>query len=110
MHDAASLQQGISLEGRTAVVTGAGSGIGQASAATLAAAGAKVFCADLLGDTAEATAAAIRALGGHAEGVAVNVAVRQEVDDLVGYPIAHLVGMSLGHRLTGELIILSRHV
>ncbi len=83
MHDAASLHQTISLEGRTAVVTGAGSGIGQASAATLAAAGAKVFCADLLGDTAEATAAAIRALGGHAEGVAVNVAVRQEVDDLI---------------------------
>jgi 3-oxoacyl-[acyl-carrier protein] reductase len=83
MHDQTTLGSVTSLAGRTAVVTGAGSGIGQASAATLAAAGATVYCADVDGASAEATAAAICALGGAAIGLAVDVAVRAEVDALV---------------------------
>jgi 3-oxoacyl-[acyl-carrier protein] reductase len=47
------------LEGRVAIVTGAGSGIGAATAARLAAEGASVVCADIDRAAAEATAAGL---------------------------------------------------
>lgn len=53
------------IEGRVAVITGAGSGIGQALAQVFAAAGAAVVAGDINADAATATAAAIgeRAVG-----------------------------------------------
>ncbi|TYL55496.1 SDR family oxidoreductase [Nocardioides sp. BGMRC 2183] len=54
------------LDGRIALVTGAGSGLGRASAHALAAAGARVLVTDLNGDTAEGTATSIRETGGTA--------------------------------------------
>jgi 3-oxoacyl-[acyl-carrier protein] reductase len=47
------------LEGRVAIVTGAGSGIGAATAVRLAAEGARVVCADVDAAAAERTAAAL---------------------------------------------------
>jgi len=58
----------IDLSGKVALVTGAGSGIGQQSAKTLGEAGATVVCTDINGDTAKATAEAIRTAGGKADG------------------------------------------
>jgi len=58
------------LDGRVAVVIGAGSGIGQAVAKGLAAHGAFVVCADLKPDAAEATA---REIGERAEARTVDV-------------------------------------
>jgi NAD(P)-dependent dehydrogenase (short-subunit alcohol dehydrogenase family) len=54
------------LAGKSALVTGAGVGIGQAIALTMAAAGAKVLVVDLNEETAEATRAAITEAGGEA--------------------------------------------
>ena len=54
------------LTGKTALVVGAGSGIGEASARGLAAFGAEVFAADVNAEAAEATADGIREGGGKA--------------------------------------------
>ena len=60
------------LEGRVALVTAAGSGIGRAGALAMAAEGARVVVTDLRADLAEETAAAIRAAGGQAEAAALD--------------------------------------
>ena len=52
------------LQSKSAVITGAGSGVGRASALRFAEEGARVVCADLLLDTAKETARLIEAAGG----------------------------------------------
>jgi 2-deoxy-D-gluconate 3-dehydrogenase len=63
----------ISLAGKTAFVTGAARGIGQAIAQRLAEAGAHVAVADIDEAEAQTSAAAIRDAGGSAEAVKVDV-------------------------------------
>ena len=55
-----------SADGRRAIVTGAASGIGRATAELLAAEGAAVILADVNADAGEAAAAGIRERGGRA--------------------------------------------
>ena len=68
------------LDGKTALVTGAASGIGRGIAELYAASGAAVVIADLNGGGADAVADAIRARGGRALGVAMDVASESSVD------------------------------
>ena len=74
----------IDLTGRTAIVTGAGGGLGRAHALLLAQRGAKVVVNDL-GDGAEAVAGEIRAAGGQARAATCSVtdaeAVQAMADD-----------------------------
>ena len=61
------------LEGKTAIVTGAGQGLGEAIAKTLAAAGARVTVNDINPDRATRVAGEITALGGQAIPVAADI-------------------------------------
>jgi NAD(P)-dependent dehydrogenase (short-subunit alcohol dehydrogenase family) len=73
----------ISLEGRVAVVTGAGRGLGRAYARALAAAGAAVVAADLDGDALAETVAGIDDAGGRAVGVNAAVGPAETAERLV---------------------------
>ncbi len=73
------------LTDRKALVVGAGSGIGQASAEGLANVGAYVYCADVRLDAAEETARAIREAGYQAEAVHVDITQSASVRDLVAH-------------------------
>jgi NAD(P)-dependent dehydrogenase (short-subunit alcohol dehydrogenase family) len=66
------------LDGKAALVTGAGSGLGRAFCLALAEAGASVACVDLQPDAAEETADRLRALG--REALAVEADVTREDD------------------------------
>ncbi|MET2010760.1 SDR family NAD(P)-dependent oxidoreductase [Microbacterium chocolatum] len=69
----------LKLPGRTAFVTGAGSGMGRAISRRFAAEGANVVAVDLNSDTAAETAAAIVADGGSAVSAAADVRDREQV-------------------------------
>lgn len=70
------------LEGKIAVVTGAGSGIGAAIATVFAQRGARVAAVDRDGEAAQAIAAGIRAAGHTATAYRTDVADRAAVDAL----------------------------
>jgi NAD(P)-dependent dehydrogenase (short-subunit alcohol dehydrogenase family) len=70
------------LQGKVALITGAGSGIGKATAELLATMGATVIVASRTADEIEAVAEAIRAGGGKAEAKTADVADEQQTRDL----------------------------
>lgn len=74
---------GKALEGKVAIVTGSGRGIGEAVARAYAAQGAKVVVVDMDKATAETVAEDIRKQGGQAMAAACNVADREQVDNMV---------------------------
>ncbi|MEU4619441.1 SDR family NAD(P)-dependent oxidoreductase [Actinoplanes sp. NPDC023801] len=63
---AEAVRSGRPLDGRVAIVTGAGQGLGAAEAEALAAAGARLVLNDLPGDALDGLVARIRASGGEA--------------------------------------------
>ena len=72
-----------SLEGKVALITGGGSGMGRASALEFAAHGARVVLADYVPEGGERTAAVIRDKGGEATFVQVDVTNPAQVEALI---------------------------
>src|SRR3954471_21912419 len=71
------------LPNKIAIVTGAGSGFGRGIATRFAQEGARVLVNDIDAASAEATAAAIRGAGGHAQACAADVTRDADVERLV---------------------------
>ena len=71
------------LQGKIAIVTGAGQGVGQGIAKVLAREGAKVVVADLNGERAKVTADLIQAKGGEAMAYAVDILDMNRVNGMV---------------------------
>ena len=71
------------LEGKVAVITGAGSGVGAAAVRIFCANGAKVIAADIDEDAAKATAAKVGQLGGEVRAVVCDVADKASLEAAV---------------------------
>jgi 3-oxoacyl-[acyl-carrier protein] reductase len=76
------------LSGQVAIVTGGGSGIGEATCEVLAEAGATVVVADIDTDAAKATATRITDGGGSAVSARVDITSRAELESLVDGVVA----------------------
>ncbi len=72
------------LEGKTAIITGAAAGIGEATARLFASEGARVALCDVVEDDLQKVAAGIRQEGGEALAVVCNVADEEQVKAMIG--------------------------
>lgn len=105
-------KQMFQLDGRVAVVTGAGSGLGRVFARTLGLYGAAVICTDISAAGNEETAAMIAAEGGKARTFVMDVAEESAVDALAADirarenrvdVLVNNAGISTGKNLLHEL-------
>ena len=92
----------ISLEGKNAIVTGGGGGMGRCTALMLAAAGANLVVSDVNAETAEATAReAIEKYGVKAVATKCNVTVKSEVDAMVELSVKALGRIDILNHVAG---------
>lgn len=89
------------LEGRVALVTGAASGIGAATAALLAGRGARVACCDIDAAGAEVVAKRIGEDGGEALALALDVTSPEQNADVVDEIVARCGGLDIAHLNAG---------
>jgi NAD(P)-dependent dehydrogenase (short-subunit alcohol dehydrogenase family) len=93
------------LAGRAAIVTGAASGIGAATARRFAAEGARVFVTDLDGDGAAAVAAEIVTAGGEARSASLDVADEAAVEGAVAAAREAMDGLDVAVANAGVLFV-----
>lgn len=89
------------LAGKRAIVTGAGSGIGRASALLFAREGAKLIAVDRVEDAVDETAALIRAEGGTVSSVAADVSDETAVQGFVEHCLSEFGGLDVVYANAG---------
>jgi NAD(P)-dependent dehydrogenase (short-subunit alcohol dehydrogenase family) len=94
------------LNGKVALVTGAGSGIGRETALRFAQEGARVACADVRAETAEATAAEI---GADAIGLGMDVTVATSAEAAVAAVVERYGGIDVVVNNAGVTIVGTAH-
>ncbi len=94
------------LDGKVAIVTGAGSGIGRASARRLAGEGASVLVADINADTAAETVRMIEGDGGRAAPQWVDVSDEAAVAAMVAAAVDVFGGLQLLHNNAADVNII----
>ena len=83
------------LAGKRTIVTGAGQGLGRATALLFAAEGAQVLVSDVNGDTAAAVRAEITAAGGAAQALPADVSRRADAERMVAAAVGHFGGLDV---------------
>jgi len=89
------------LTGKIALVTGAGSGIGRASALAFARKGAHVVVADVATEPGEETAQLVEAEGGEATFIAADVSRSEDVEQLIGQVTRTFGQLDFAHNNAG---------
>lgn len=83
------------LKGKIAIITGAGSGMGRATAIRFAQEGAKVVVADIAGDKAEAVAGEIKAAGGLAVSSQADISKSEDCLKMVNAAVEAFGGLNV---------------
>ncbi|MBF6558832.1 MAG: SDR family oxidoreductase [Candidatus Binataceae bacterium] len=89
------------VQGKVALVTGGGSGIGRATALVLAREGAKVMIADYVPEGGEATVKMIKEKGGEAAFVHTDVAIGKQVVAMIEKTVATFGRIDCAHNNAG---------
>lgn len=89
------IEEHFSLTGKSAVITGAGSGIGQEAARVMALAGARIVAADISPDGLAETCEMIRENNGEISSHVVDVASKPQMEDLADKALAETGGVDI---------------
>lgn len=93
------------LEGKVALITGAGSGVGRAACIIFAEHGAKVIAADINTTQAEETVAQVTAKGGEAVAVRCDVSDASSVDSVVAQAVKSFGRLDVMYNNAGITIV-----
>ena len=89
------------LEGKVALITGAGTGIGRATAQSMAAEGAKVVIAELNAAAGEQTAQLIHQSGGEAIAIVTDVTEPDSIQSAIDRAVRHFGALHVLHNNAG---------